>query len=88
MSRWTMRRFGVVRFGDGSVECDVAEVGNVGMIELEYRFEVVAGGDSGSDGVVWYSAGRPREVTIEASRVIGKSSSPVPQEKRRYDAEY
>jgi hypothetical protein len=76
MSRCTMRRFGVVGFGDGSVECNVAEVADVGMIELEYRFEVVTRGDSGSDGrmngVVWYSAGRPceyigREVIIEVN---------------------
>jgi hypothetical protein len=40
--------------GDGRGECED---------ELEYRFEVVTGGDSGSkgrmNGVVWYSAGRP-----------------------------
>jgi hypothetical protein len=34
------RRFGVVGFGDGSIECDVAEVADMGMIELEYLFEV------------------------------------------------
>jgi hypothetical protein len=69
-----MRRFDVVGFGDGSIECDVAEAADMGMIELEDRFDVVTGGDSGSDGrmngVVWYSEGRPREVTIEVNRVI------------------
>jgi hypothetical protein len=55
ISRCTIRRFGVVGFGDGRGECE--------DVELEYRFEVVTGGDSGSEGrmngVVWYSAGRP-----------------------------
>jgi len=62
VSRCTIRRFGVVGFGDGRGECEVAEVADV---ELEYRFEVITGGDSGSEGrmngVVWYSAGRPCE---------------------------
>jgi hypothetical protein len=65
ISRCTIRRFGVVGFGDGrgECECEVVEVADVGIVELEYRFEVVTGGDSGSEGrmngVVWYSAGRP-----------------------------
>jgi hypothetical protein len=72
------RRFGVVGFGEGRSECEVAEVADV---ELEYRSEVVTGGDSGSSGserrvsgVVWYSAGRPCEE--ERRLVLGLRMSP------------
>lgn len=65
MSRCTMRRPGVVGFGDGNGECAVAECADVGIVEVDVRF-ADTGGDSGSDGrmngVVWYSAGRLFEV--------------------------
>jgi hypothetical protein len=60
ISRCMIRRIGVVGFRDRRGECEVADVADV---ELEYRFEVVTSGDSGSEGrtngVVWYSARRP-----------------------------